>query len=207
MTDDTDDLLDATDARDVETTIAEAVAEVKLWSKEKLENTRLAFSEGEAVRKVREWTLKLVPSEQGHGYYQRSFDGPSIGNKNGEGFDPTSVVEKSAFTELERELAVAKAQHVTYEQMLTDEVEEIASLKAELSAYKEASSAHDKSRAKLIWENGRLRIALEFYAKELNWTCAYRSDLDEYVPANSEGSSEIEYDKGNIARKALKEGK
>lgn len=49
----------------------------------------------------------------------------------------------------------------------------------------------------------KLVEALKFYADEQNWSMCYRPDLGEYVPANSEGTSEIESDGGRIALAAL----
>ncbi len=51
----------------------------------------------------------------------------------------------------------------------------------------------------------KLLEALEFYGKVYNFDNCFRSDLGSYVPANSEGTSEIETDRGKRARQCLAE--
>lgn len=46
--------------------------------------------------------------------------------------------------------------------------------------------------------------ALKFYANTLNWQQAWREDLKDYVPANSDGTSIIERDLGKAATEALR---
>ena len=66
-------------------------------------------------------------------------------------------------------------------------------------------SSVDRDHQKLKAAAEKLADALEFYGNRLNYECAWRPDLKEYVPANSEGSSEIEQHKWNIAKQALAE--
>lgn len=46
-------------------------------------------------------------------------------------------------------------------------------------------------------------VAIKFYADEKMWKLAYRSDLKEFVAANSDGTSVIETDHGAVARTHL----
>ena len=62
-----------------------------------------------------------------------------------------------------------------------------------------------KEREQLREACEKLVEALEFYGNRLNYECAWRPDLKEYVPANSEGSSEIEQHKWNLAKQAIAE--
>lgn len=45
--------------------------------------------------------------------------------------------------------------------------------------------------------------ALRFYANKVNHEMGWRVDIEKYVPANSEGTSEIESDQGELAQQAL----
>lgn len=64
----------------------------------------------------------------------------------------------------------------------------------------------DAFKAGISWRDEQVKElveALEFYSKVWNWDNCFREDLGSYVPANTEGASDIEMDRGRIARKAL----
>lgn len=62
-----------------------------------------------------------------------------------------------------------------------------------------------KAKCESLEEECRLlRVGLGFYGNRLNWEMCWRPDIEKYVPANSEGTSEIELHQMNPAKTALR---
>lgn len=86
--------------------------------------------------------------------------------------------------------------------------QEIVQLKQNILAYKMREWSDEDTKEELAASQERekvLREALKFYAEPMHYTHCWRSDLEEFVPAESEGTSEIEYYKFKRAKEALAE--